>query len=286
MRFTVVETEAAYNRLLKAADAAEREAVFREELVAPFAGLVQVFGGDALGAFGSWGMSPEHFAPERRAPMVAILEALETANAWNRATWALERGRAAFAAYGDRIPLEHSVFGLCVAERGSDPQARGYLGFGGVPGWIMTIYKAPDAYYLKRVEAAAVHELHHNIMGSVTTSNLMTVTVGEYMIGEGLAESFAAELYGEEVVGPWIAEFDEATLEASKALVQGVLDVGGYDTARRYVFGDPEGGIPHAAGYALGYRIVQAYLKRTGQRVVEATFVPPVELIEASGFFG
>ena len=47
----------------------------------------------------------------------------------------------------------------------------------------------------------------------------------------------------------------------------------------------PQPGVPAFAGYALGYRVVQAYLKRTGKNVVEATFVPAQEIVAQSGFF-
>ena len=70
--------------------------------------------------------------------------------------------------------------------------------------------------------------------------------------------------------------------------------VTGFDTLRGYIFGDGiaqmqggEGvGVPTYAGYALGYFVVQNYLRRTGKSVVETTFVPAREIIAESGFFG
>jgi uncharacterized protein YjaZ len=67
----------------------------------------------------------------------------------------------------------------------------------------------------------------------------------------------------------------------------------GFDTIRSYVFGDtmadqmgyPKAGVPDNAGYAIGYRVVQAYLRHTGNNVVEATFVPAREIIAESRFF-
>jgi uncharacterized protein YjaZ len=285
MQFNIVDTEAAYRRLLDTRDAAQRQAIFRQELVEPFAGLVQFFGGEGLAVFASWGMSPEQFADDRREQMAAILAALAAGDAWNRAVRALEKGWAAFAAYADRIPLETITFGLYVADMGN--ASHGYTGFGGIPGWIMTVYGAPDEYNLQRVEAATVHELHHNLRGAADprNTNMMALTVGEYMLVEGLAETFAAELYGEDRVGPWVTEFDNSSLERTKAIFHDALTLTGFDTIRRYIFGDAAAGVPAFAGYALGYRVVQAYLERTGRTVVEATFVPPQEIIAESGFF-
>jgi uncharacterized protein YjaZ len=292
MQFNIVDPEAAYRRLLNTPDAVQRQAIFQRELVEPFAGLVQFFGGDGLAVFGSWGMSPELFADDRREQMAAIIAALAASDAWNRAVKALEKGWAAFAAYADRIPLEAITFGLYVADMNSE---HGYTGFGGIPGWIMTVYGVPDEYNLQRIEGATVHELHHNLGGAANprNTNMMALTVGEYMIMEGLAESFAAELYGKDMVGPWVTEFDDSNLEHAKALFRDALNLTGFNTIRGYIFGDvsaertgqPQAGVPAFAGYALGYRVVQTYLKRAGRSVVEATFVPAHEIIAQSAFF-
>jgi uncharacterized protein YjaZ len=304
MKFEIVDTESAYRRLLETDSAAEREAIFCEELVKPFAGLAQTFGFGAnmLAAFAAWNMTPEQFAPENREQMRAVIEALRDANAWERAAKALDKGWAAFAKYADRVTLEQNVFGLMVADMSGAPWAKGYTGFGAIPGWIMTVYGTPDEYNLQQVEAATVHELHHNLMGAIGTNNgaavdwkdmMNSVTVGEYMIGEGLAEAFATELYGEDVAGPWVTEFDESDLERVKAIFREGLNRTGFNTIRGYIYGDqiantmnlPKVDVPPLAGYAIGYRVVQAYVRRTGKNVVDSSFVPAKEIIEESGFF-
>ncbi len=102
-----------------------------------------------------------------------------------------------------------------------------------------------------------------------------------------------AELYGESVVGYYVTDFNEAELATAKGIISKALDVTGFNEVRGYIFGDaiaesmnlPKAGVPNFAGYAIGYSIVQAYLKRTGRTVPEATFVPAKEIIEASQFF-
>ena len=304
MEFEILDTERAYRRLLDAPDAAAREVIFRAELAEPFAGVAQVFGmSDPVAAFAMWQMKPEQLGPDNREQMRGVIDALAGADAWKRAARALARGRDAFAAYADHIPLERIVFGLLLADMGAMPQAGGYTGFGGIPGWIMTVYGEASADNLARVEAATVHELHHNVMGVLPWEsnggqrgyNIMTTfTVGDYMILEGLAESFAAELYGADKIGPWILDFDTSKLEATRAAFKAALDLTGFNTLRSYIFGDgiiqSQGsqavGVPDYAGYAMGYFVVQEYLKRTGKRVAEATFVPAREIIAESGVFG
>lgn len=298
MRFEIIDSESAYRRLLAANSAAEREAIFTEALVKPFEGMVQVFGfgQSGLDAFAMWKMSPEQFAPERREQMRDVIETLTAADAWNRAARALEKGWAAFAKYADRVTLERLVFALLYADIGSD-----YTGFGSMPGYIMTVYGTPDEYTLRRVEAATVHELHHNLMSNIGKKGgvafdwsdfMNTTTVADYMIGEGLAEAFAAELYGEAVTGPWVTKFDESKLDVVKGKFREGLHLTGFNTIRAYIFGDqiademnlPKVGLPPYAGYAIGYRVVRAYTQRTGKSVVDTSFVPSEEIIAESQF--
>jgi uncharacterized protein YjaZ len=138
-----------------------------------------------------------------------------------------------------------------------------------------------------------VHELHHNVRFTLFPFNPIATSVGEYMIAEGLAESLSAELYGEDVVGFYVTDFDEAELATARRVIGGALGVKGFNEVRGFIFGDaiadrmglPKAGVPNYAGYAIGYRVVQAYLRRTGKTVAQATFLPSGEIIEESGFF-
>ena len=74
MNIQIVDTESAYRRLLAESDAAAREAIYCETLIAPFAGLVNFFGGgDALAQFGQWGMPLDLFGGERREATRALI---------------------------------------------------------------------------------------------------------------------------------------------------------------------------------------------------------------------
>ncbi len=295
MKFNIIDTESIYRRLLDAPDAAARESIFRKELAEPFSGMIANFGGgDLVEALARWNMSPEQFAGENRAKMAASVETLAAAKAWQQAADALNEGWAAFAHYHDRIPTEQITFALTLADMGSMPGNAGYAGFGAMPGYIMTTYDQPNEDNLRHLKGATVHELHHNILFTHYRRNFMfETTVGEYMVIEGLAESFAAELYGAAVVGPYVTAFDEARLDEAKAVMRDGLEKTGFNVIRAYIFGDEiaaQGGmtpvgVPPYAGYALGYRVVQAYLKRSGSGVVDATFVPLAEIIAESGYF-
>lgn len=294
MDFTIVDSHAIYQRLLDAPDSAARAEIFAQELVTPFNGLTQLYGGDSISVFAQWNMSVDQFDEAHHDEKRRWLAMLAQANAWERSAAALERGKAAFAPFAERIKLDTVIFGLYLADLSNAPWSRGYSGFGAMPGWIMTVYGEPTPYNLERVEALTAHELHHNILNASDMAlNWHTTTVEQYMVMEGLAESFAVELYGEQQAGPWVTEFSDRDLEKTKAIFRDGLKRSGFNVTRTYIFGgeiaDQDGvekaSVPMMAGYAIGYQVVQQYLKRIGKRVAEATFVPAEQIVAESGFF-
>ena len=78
----------------------------------------------------------------------------------------------------------------------------GYFGIGGFSGCLTVTVWPTDANEHK-VGYCAVHELHHNLRFSNVEWNLATVTVGDQVVSEGLAEVFVRELYGPAAMGPW-----------------------------------------------------------------------------------
>jgi uncharacterized protein YjaZ len=294
MQFNVIDTDSAYRRMLAEPDPAAREQIFRDELVKPFEGIVKVFGGgDPVAMFSQWVYGPDSVSSEADT-IRSILDRLAAYDAQNKAVQALEAAREAFAPYLERVPFDSVQFGIFPYDiKKSVPTDRGYSGFGAIPGYVMTVYSDPNDYNLPRLQGATVHEFNHNVRFAVQPFNPMVVTVGEYIVAEGLAESFAAELYGEDLIGYYVTDFDESTLDIAKRVIGGALNVTGFDTVRGYIFGDVISqhmgrepmGVPNFAGYATGYHAVQQYLKRTGKSVAEATFVPSADILAQSGYF-
>ncbi|MBA2392503.1 MAG: hypothetical protein H0V70_07130 [Ktedonobacteraceae bacterium] len=210
-----------------------------------------------------------------------------------KSTAALERGVAAFAPYADRIALDTINCAVVLTKHNSNMPGRGYNGFGGIPGYLMVTLSLADGYTLPRVGSASVHELNHNVRFKIVPFLPMHITVADYIIAEGLAEAFAAELFGEDLVGYMVSDLSEEELATARSVISGALEVSGFNAVRGYIFGDtiaasgelPKAGVPDFAGYAIGYRIVQHYLQRTGRSAVEATFLPSQEIITKSGFF-
>lgn len=298
MNYTVLDIADIYRRLLATPDPAAQTALFADAIITPFAPVFALFGGDAAALSRQWGL----FTPAdldltgaAGARLAALLAALTEYGAWQQVTQALADSVQAFADYRERIPLAHITAALLPVDAARTlPGTPDYAGFGALPGWLMVTVTRATAQSLPRLKAAAAHEMHHNLAGAAGQPmnggrSLDDVTVAEYIIGEGLAEAFAVALYGEDVAGPWTV-LPPAQMERARRLIGAALDVRGFGRVRRYIFGDlgaaeTAESIPPYAGYCIGYQVVRAYCRRTGHSVVEATFVPPADIIAAAGYF-
>ncbi|MFA9457861.1 DUF2268 domain-containing protein, partial [Halalkalibacter sp. AB-rgal2] len=169
---------------------------------------------------------------------------------------------------------------------------KGYCGFGGIPGFIqVSIY--PNSYNIPRLPAVIAHEFHHNIRFSYFDWDHGNVTVGDYLVIEGLAESFAKELYGETLLGPWVTSFDQEDLDYSIKVIKDSLETKGFAEVSSYMFGDTiakeQGyqpvGLSTFAGYAVGYQAVQSFMKAHNVGIREATLLRTDEILNNCELF-
>ena len=94
-----------------------------------------------------------------------------------------------------------------------------------------------------------------------------------------MAEAFAAELYREELIGPQTIGLSEKDLASAQKIILPHIREKGFQKAQSLLFGDavadvygyPKNGLPHGAGYAVGYRLVKDYLAKTGKTIFIAT---------------
>lgn len=144
---------------------------------------------------------------------------------------------------------------------------------------------------LARMEAATVHELNHNLRyapGGVVWDPA-SVAVGEHVISEGLADAFARQLYGDTIGYTPMGRAhlnDDAVFDK---VVSGLGTTGmrnftawvhGDDAARR--FGAEPVGVPAGAGYAVGNRLVDAYLAAEGKSAADALHTASDTIIETA----
>lgn len=299
MKSNWIPTNEYYHRLLAESDAAKREQLYLDLLVAPWQQMMSMMQrpgmdqDDPFAGAKAWGW----LLPDQTEAISTLLQKMDDANAWETGKHAAAQAASRFTPYADRLPFDSFEGWLVLADPtrfAHDPQ-RGYTG---ATDWFAPRYIGqfwdPNEHNLSRVGGLVAHEMHHLVRFRVFPFNAQTTTVAEYIVLEGMAESFAASLFGEETIGFFVTEVTEAELEAAKSLIAAGLQRTGFNVIRSYIFGDalaetngyePLGGMPTFGGYAVGYHVVQAFLQRTGMSVEDATFVSADEIVTQSQFF-
>lgn len=218
------------------------------------------------------------------------LDRMADADIWSRVGTALEAAVALqLTATPDITVPDLTVY--LVLGNPDDPQLMndsfGMSANGSVTGYLW-INLWPSDQILEQIEAIAVHELHHNLRYANRTWDPTTVTVGEQVVSEGLADAFARQLYGDLGYSKLaLAALHDDAVFAKVLTGLGITGmqnfaawVHGDSIARR--FGAEPVGLPTGAGYAAGNRLVDAYLADTGLAAAEALLVDAQEVIRCS----
>ena len=264
----------------------ERASFYENKLMEPFLPVIKIMNmpanPEAMGCLPLNGQDDE---------AEAMLSRLKAADAWETAHKALETAVERFLIAGIAVP-EKVVLGIFLGNPQFLANNGGITGFGGFPGYIQVVI-TPDEKSLALLPSIVAHEFHHNVLFHNAKWNFMEVTVAKYLAVEGLAESFAESIYGYEYLGPWIKRLEGEELEKARKTTGEALNVKGFNQVRKYIFGDMltsyEGaeasGIPPYSGYAVGYHAVQAFLKKTGVSLEQATVLEGEEIMERSEYF-
>lgn len=290
MTISVIDSASAMSRVLKAAPDARADHV--REMWSPLAGMYHfVPGGVDMAA-----VHRQNFGFDWADPATLVeqgIEKLIEADAWRRLAEALQCGVAALEAANPAIDVPDLQVLLVLGDPANKyfvDEVQGLSAFGGISGYI-TITVWPTPQVLDRLEAIAVHELHHNVRYSPggIIWDPMTVTVGEQVISEGLADEFAAELYGDRGYTHFVSEQTRGDDEVLAKVVRG-LSVTGMQNFTAWVHGDASAqilgaepvGLPTGAGYAAGTRLVRAYLDATGITAAQAVASPADEILRVA----
>ena len=213
---------------------------------------------------------------------------------WEMCQQAIEKSFKCFVDAGVELPIKEYLFTIMM----SDPESPYSImcdnccGDGGIPGYIFGSL-VPSEYTMSRMPAVLAHETNHNVRFQFEKWT-NDITLGAYMISEGLAENFATSIYGEEYLGPWVTKTDMQMLnEYIKPLIRDALTVQGFENISAYMYGDELAkmsnffpvGLPYCAGYACGYYLIKHYLRKTGKSIVEATLTSSEEILKETGEF-
>lgn len=294
-----IPTNSYYQRILAAPDAATRQQLYLDLIVEPWQSMMQMMpnaGGkgeaDPLDGARAWAW----LLPDQVDEIATLLKTMEEADAWTTGGAALAEAAARFNPFSERIPFEDVTGWMMLADpKRSDSMAGGYTG---ATDWFNPRFIGqfwdPNESNLSRLPGLIAHEMHHLIRLRAYPWDMQRTSVADYIVLEGTAESFATSLFGEEVLGYYVTEFAPDALDAARQLISKGLQATGFNVIRSYIFGDALaersgyealGGMPTYGGYAIGYHLVQAFLKRSGKSIEEATFLPADEIVAGSGFF-
>ena len=284
-----------YKQIMKA-PAERKDDIYRYELMKPFEKKLAMYhcplkakqpgGYDCVMASGMMG----YLVPQKiDASMEKSIELLSDQTFWKQCRLSIEKSLKCFTDIGIELPLKEYLFTIMLADPESPYSIMNdnYCGDGGIPGYILGSL-VPSEYTMSRLPVALAHETNHNVRFQFEKWR-DDISLGAYMICEGLAENFATSLYGEEQVGPWVSKTDMEILnEYIKPLIREGLEAQGFDNITAYMYGDDMAkmrnfipvGLPYCAGYACGYHLIKFYLKKTGKSIVEATLIPYQEILE------
>lgn len=114
---------------------------------------------------------------------------------------------------GIDLPIKEYLFTMILADEKSPYSIMNdnCCGDGGIPGYIMGTL-VPSEHTLSRMPVILAHETNHNMRFQIEKWR-NDISLGEYMVCEGLAENFATFIYGEEQMGPWVSRTDMQTLK-------------------------------------------------------------------------
>ncbi len=289
-----IRSDAVY-RKMAAAPTEKRDDIFRYDLMKAFEKKFEMYhcplkaakpgGYDVVMASGMLGyLLPQKIGKKEEA----YITALEDDTLWKNCVSSICKSLDEFVNAGIELKVKEYLFTLTLADPESPYSVMNdnYCGDGGIPGFIFGSL-VPSEYTKSRIPVALAHETNHNVRFQyIKWRN--DISLAEYMVCEGLAENFAAYMYGADKVGPWVSKTDAETLnEYIKPLIKDALEVRGFDGISSYMYGDEMAklqdyipvGMPYCAGYACGYHMVRHYLEKTKNSIVEATILPAAEIL-------
>lgn len=300
MNINAIRSDVIYRKMIDASKA-EKENIYRDELMKPFefkwkcVGIplkAQAEGGfDVVSAAGMSGFYAPSQITQERLPEV---DKISNDEFWDSCKNSICRTLEGFEQHGIALPKQDYVFTVVL----SDPQspmtvmAGDYCGDGGIPGYIIGSI-VPNGNSLKLLPVALAHETNHNVRWQFMKWS-PDVTLADMIVSEGLAETFAAKMFGEDKVGKWITQTTPEMLKNTiRPMIREKLMARDFQEVSAYLYGDEimslrggkPVGMPYCGGYACGYALIGYYLEKTGKSIYEATITPTTEILKQSEDF-
>ncbi|EOP58013.1 MULTISPECIES: DUF2268 domain-containing protein [Bacillus cereus group] len=288
-------------RKISQAPKEEKVKLYRQEMLAPFMGKWEIQhvpfkaeepnGFDVITLNNIMNISPNQITNE----ITPELELISADSFWSECKEAVRKSLHLFREHDVNLRVSDYLFTILLGDPNSPSLMlnEGYSGDGGIPGYILCTL-VPNEYTIPRMKAALAHECNHNVRYQFIQWD-HTVTLGELIVSEGLAENFATSIFGEDLLGPWVSKTTMEMLNRHiKPVLKEQLQLTGFDKIAPYLYGDELAklqnympvNMSYAAGYACGYYLIKYYLEKTGKNIFEATITPAnLILDEIKGFW-
>ena len=300
MNIKAIRSDAIYRRMAGASKE-EKDNIYRYELMEPFAfkwncmGIplkAEKEGGcDVISAgIMSGGYSPSQIT-EARLPEI---ERISDDAFWESCENSIQTSLSGFEQHGIKLPVQDYIFTVLLndPENPMSKMTGDYCGDGGIPGYLTgTIIPAEHA--MQMLPVALAHETNHNVRWQFMQWS-PSITLADMLVSEGLAENFAASLYGEDKIGIWVKNTSAETLRTViKPAIKAHLQENDFQLLSSYLYGDDlmamrggtPVGMPYCAGYACGYALIRHFLEKTGKNLYEATILPTEVILKETEDF-
>lgn len=300
MDIKAIRSDAIYRKMMVASKE-EKEDIYRYELMKPFEFKWQCVGiplkADTTGGYdvvSAAGMGGGYTPVQITEDRADEIRQISDDRFWNACESSLRDALEGFERHGIALPVQKYVFTVTL----NDPQnpmsamTGDYCGDGGIPGYI-TGTIIPNEKSLQMLPVALAHEANHNVRWQFMQWNA-NITLADMIVSEGLAESFAASMFGEDKIGKWITETSPEQLEINiKPSIRANLTESDFGKLSSFLYGDEimamRGGapigMPYCGGYACGYALIQRYLKKTGKSIFDATITHTSDILKETGDF-
>lgn len=300
MKITPIRSDKIYDKMISA-KLEERDNIYRYELMKPFKfkwscigiplkaeqpGGYDVVMASSMGG----GFVPSQINSER----INDVQEISDERFWHACEESITKTLKGFEDNEISLPTQEYIFTALLNDP-KNPMSKmtgDYCGDGGIPGYIIgTII--PNEQSIKMLPVALAHETNHNVRWQFMKWSTK-ITLGDMIVSEGLAENFAAFMFGEDKIGMWVKNTTTETLEnVIKPVINENLNNSDFNRLSAFLYGDEimsmrgiePVGMPYCAGYACGYQLIKYYLKKTGKTIFEATIIPTVDILKETEDF-
>ncbi|MGE4317252.1 DUF2268 domain-containing protein [Acinetobacter sp.] len=300
MNIKAIRSDDIYRKMMTAPNE-EKENIYRYELMKPFEFKWQCIGiplkSETVGCYdvvSAAGMGGDYLPSQITSEHLTEIEQISDSAFWDACEDSIRNTLEGFENHGITLPTQDYVFTVILNNPQNPMSAMigDYCGDGGIPGYIIgTII--PNEKSLQMLPIALAHEANHNVRWQFMQWN-PNITLADMIVSEGLAENFAASMFGEDKVGKWVTETSHETLQTViKPMIKENLTNADFNQLSSFLYGDEimamrggaPVGMPYCGGYACGYALIQHYLKKTDKSIYEATITPTTDILKETEDF-